>query len=98
MKIESAAMHGAAATLRRIQTSAEPFEVGSISPVHGNFQKASRRQLQCVLRLTLDGFRQLLRSDLPKRQVNRRKMLSIQRVKLRIVGRAMFWAVPPAPI
>ena len=98
MKIECAAVHGAAAALRRIETGAKPFEVGSVSPIHGDFQKARRRQLQRMLRLTLDGLRQFLRSHLPKRQVNGRQMLSIQRVKLRIVSGAVFRTVPPAPI
>src|SRR5277367_6074273 len=98
MKIEGPAMHGTATALRRIQTGPEPFEVGSVSPIHSNLQKARRRQLQRVLWLTLDGFCQLLRSDLPKRQVNGRQMLSIQRVELCVVRRAVLRTVPPAPI
>src|SRR5580698_3688219 len=98
MKIERAAVHGAAAPLGRIEACAKPFEIGSVSPIDRDFQKTRRSQLQRVLRLTLYGFRQFLRSHLPESQIDSRQMLSIESIELRIIGCAVFGTVPPAPI
>src|SRR5690348_553066 len=46
----------------------------------------------------LDGLGQFLRSDLAQREINGRQMLSIEGVEFGVVGRAVLWTEPPAPV
>src|SRR5580692_2846733 len=51
-----------------------------------------------MLRLSFDGFRQFLRSELSERQVDSRQMLSVERIEFRVVGGTVLRTVPPAPV
>src|SRR5579872_5113115 len=51
-----------------------------------------------MLRLPLDRLREIGGSDLAKSNVDSREMLSEERIELGVVRRAVFRAIPPAPI
>src|SRR5438132_3118638 len=55
VQIENATVHRAAATLRRIESGAKPFEIRSVPAVYRNFQQTRWRKLQRVFGPALDG-------------------------------------------
>src|SRR5277367_5739508 len=98
MKVESATVHRSTAALRRVESCAQPLEIGSVAPVDSDLEETSRRELQRMFRLTLDGLGQLLGSDLSEREVDGSQKLAVERVKFRIVRGAVFGTIPPTPI